>query len=513
MKRKSTDQSTATEHASIDSAEFFKKNLRSKIPRKKRTQISPILFNDSTTSNACLKRNFSFNLSCDQVSCNTVVESADLPLEATFSRKNVVLIPNLSLKKEVAQVSVSEHSCVESCSVVVAETESNRNDKVPTEFSAIQHSPASTTATVEQKTSKSKYDEFILGMVSSDLACSENFSYDEYEVSSATNVSELQSEIFSSDEVLQFDVCTEEYTPMWLNSFSGSQFSEKSSDDSTSPCYSLFKEIYQQFSQISSDSSDYEVSSLLDDQYSDELAFWKFEREEDEENYRRLRNRERNQATKARDYIEDYDFATDYGGLILEQRLIMANWIVELSRKKDLQSETTFLAVRLLDRFLTKGFFTSRKNLQLLGIACLTLAIRIEENQPYNSVQQKSFYVGCNVYCRYEVVAMEWVILEVLKFHCISPTTYSFLGFYLKAAAADEEMERKAKYLAGLSLLDCRHLRFWPSTVAAALVLLVSFSVSQGGSSLRVVQAHVRTKVNDLTECVQSLEWLLKYIC
>ena len=60
----------------------------------------------------------------------------------------------------------------------------------------------------------------------------------------------------------------------------------------------------------------------------------------------------------------------------------------QLSRKKDLQSETTFLAVRLLDRFLTKGFFTSRKNLQLLGIACLTLAIRIEENQPYNRYWQ-----------------------------------------------------------------------------------------------------------------------------
>jgi len=68
----------------------------------------------------------------------------------------------------------------------------------------------------------------------------------------------------------------------------------------------------------------------------------------------------------------------------------LTNYIVpaflneQISRKKELHNETMFLGVCLLDRFLSKGFFTSRRNLQLLGIACLTLAIRLEENQPYN---------------------------------------------------------------------------------------------------------------------------------
>ncbi|KNA04950.1 hypothetical protein SOVF_194920 [Spinacia oleracea] len=368
MKRKITDQATATDTTTVAAdADFLTKNMRSKIPRRKRAHISPILF-DFDTSNASslkLNRNGSFN-SADEISCNTTIESAALPPNAAFRGGNEVILK--PLKKEVAEVSVSENSCVESCSVV---TESKRNDVVPTES-------------------------------------------------------------------------TEEY--------------------------------------------------------------WKFEAEEDEESYRLLRSRERNQAVKVKDYVEEYDFATDYGELIIEQRLLMVNWIIELSRKKDLQNETMFLGVRLLDRFLSKGFFTSRKNIQLLGIACFTLAMRIEENQPYNSVRQKSFYVGSNVYSRYEVVAMEWVVQEVLKFHCISATIYNFLWFYLKAVSADEGTQKKAKYLAGLSLLDHSHLRYWPSTVAAALVILVSVAANRDESSLRVMEAHVRTKVDDLPECIKVLE-------
>ncbi|XP_057515696.1 cyclin-SDS-like [Amaranthus tricolor] len=502
MKRKSTQQATATNHA----AEFPKKNKRSKIPRRKRTQIYSILSNNSTISDVPHKLNLSFNSTSDEISCNTTLDSVTLPPNAAFPTRNAVVMPGSLLKKDVSQVSVSENSFVESCSVFVAEPESKPNHKVPNDFSKILHSPADTTATVEQKLAENNSGDFIIGLFNSDLACTESFSYDEYEVSSMTNL----SEIFSGNGVSELDDLTD--TPsLWLNSFSGSQFSEKSSDDSTSPCFSLFKEISQQFLQINSSSLDNAASSLFNDQYFDENAYYKFESEDDEENYRRLRSRESNQASKVKEYVKEYDSATVYGGLITEQRLLMVNWILETSRKKDLQGETTFLAVRLLDRFLSKGFFTNRKNLQLLGIACLTLAIRIEENQPYNSVQQKSFFVGNNVYCRYEVVAMEWAVQNVLNFHCFSPTIYSFLWFYLKVASADEEMQRKAKYLAGLSLLDYRHLRFWPSTIAAALVFLLSILTDREESSLRVMEAHIRTKVNDLPECLESLEWLVKY--
>lgn len=271
MKRKITDQATATDTTTVAAdADFLTKNMRSKIPRRKRAHISPILF-DFDTSNASslkLNRNGSFN-SADEISCNTTIESAALPPNAAFRGGNEVILK--PLKKEVAEVSVSENSCVESCSVV---TESKRNDVVPTESTEEVDSPSNTMATVDQRNVNNcscDSGNFLIGSVGSDLACTEEFSYDDYEDSSATNFS-LESDIFSGNGESEFDEFTDEYTPsLWLNS--GSQFSEKSGDDSTpSPCFSLFKEYYNQFLKMSSDSPDYEVSSLFDDQYSDELA-------------------------------------------------------------------------------------------------------------------------------------------------------------------------------------------------------------------------------------------------
>lgn len=61
--------------------------------------------------------------------------------------------------------------------------------------------------------------------------------------------------------------------------------------------------------------------------------------------------------------------------------------------KMELQQETLFLGVGLLDRFLSKGSFKSERTLILVGIASLTLATRIEENQPYNRYQPYSIFI------------------------------------------------------------------------------------------------------------------------
>lgn len=69
-------------------------------------------------------------------------------------------------------------------------------------------------------------------------------------------------------------------------------------------------------------------------------------------------------------------------------RVIFDKWVGILpwqhSEECKLQPETLFLGVSLLDRFLGRGFFKSTRDIEILGIACCTLAIRMEENQPYN---------------------------------------------------------------------------------------------------------------------------------
>ncbi|CAA7043712.1 unnamed protein product [Microthlaspi erraticum] len=305
------------------------------------------------------------------------------------------------------------------------------------------------------------------------------------------------TEQFSIKHVSDYsDLDSSEYTPSIFFE-SGSEFSEKSECDSTpSLTHSLFLEFKMQFrkSTIPNDLK----PSLVD--FRPELR--SFEDEEVEESYQRLRERERNHAYP---YIQ----GMDQRNLIPHLRLISVQWIVNECITMELQNETLFLGVSLLDRFLNKGSFKSPRSILVVGIACLALATRIEENQYVNTVQKRKFYIQGQKFSRSEVVAMEWLVQEVLRFRCFSPTIYNFLWFYLKAAEANPRVENKAKTLAIMALSDHSTLRYSPSTLAATLVILACLQYNEHEAHRRVIEVHVRTKDNSLAECVQSLEWLL----
>ncbi|XP_024008944.1 cyclin-SDS isoform X2 [Eutrema salsugineum] len=316
-------------------------------------------------------------------------------------------------------------------------------------------------------------------------------------------LSEQLSEMFSQSSDLDFS----DYTPSIFFD-SGSEFSEKSSADSpTSHTRSLFLEYKEEFCR-STIPNDLE-SSCQEQNREIQSELLRFEDVEVEESYQRLRERERSHAY-LRDCAKAYCSRMDHTDFIPRLRLIMVQWIVEQCTEMELQQETLFLGVSLLDRFLSKGSFNSERTLVLVGIASLTLATRIEENQPYNSIRKRNFYIQNLKYSRHEVVAMEWLVQEVLNFKCFSPTIFNFLWFYLKAARANPEVERKAKSLAVTSLSDHTQLCFWPSTVAAGLVVLACIEHNKISAYQRVIKVHVRTNDNDLPECVKSLEWLLE---
>ncbi|KAL5721937.1 hypothetical protein ACHQM5_005519 [Ranunculus cassubicifolius] len=334
------------------------------------------------------------------------------------------------------------------------------------------------------------------------LTCSEILSYED---NSESSLNELDSDLFPITSSLEFS----DLTPSMLDDSLGdsSQASDKTSDP---PLYfPFFLEFQKQFCKLNS-SIDIEASDQVQPEFYDEFTLLRFENQEYEESYMKFRRRERKLVLP--DFSEEYSSTTDYGDLVIRQRYLMVNWIVEQSEALELHSETLFLGISLFDRCLSRGFFKHRRNLQILGIACLTLARRLEENQPYNSVRQRAFYVGKNQYSRPEVIGMEWLVQEILNFQCFLPTIYNFLWFYLRAAKANAEVEKRTKYLAVLSLLSHERLWYWPSTVAAGLVILASLASNQESSCQWVMETHVRTKDDDLPECIKSLDWLVKHV-
>ncbi len=154
-------------------------------------------------------------------------------------------------------------------------------------------------------------------------------------------------------------------------------------------------------------------------------------------------------------------------------RAILVDWLVEVGQEYRLTSDTLFLAVAYVDRFLSLRA-VPRARLQLVGVAATLVAAKFEEI--YAPQVDELVYITDSTYARAEVLGLERELLGALAFDLSQPTAKTFLRRFVKAAAAEARLdgtfEHLAGYLAELSLLDYGALHFLPSAVAAAAVLL-----------------------------------------
>lgn len=152
-----------------------------------------------------------------------------------------------------------------------------------------------------------------------------------------------------------------------------------------------------------------------------------------------------------------------------KMRAILIDWLVDVAKKYKLKSETLFLAVALVDRFLELRE-TQRQHLQLVGVTGLLLAAKFEETCPPQV--QDFVYVTDSAYSKEEVMKMEVAMLTALNFQLCQPTAFHFLQWFQKTNVAAEVHQDLAQYMLELALVDYKMIRHPPSHQAAAAVLL-----------------------------------------
>ncbi|KAI8469960.1 MAG: hypothetical protein J3K34DRAFT_521756 [Monoraphidium minutum] len=140
-------------------------------------------------------------------------------------------------------------------------------------------------------------------------------------------------------------------------------------------------------------------------------------------------------------YAEESKGAADWRYLTSVQRevdahkrLVLVDWLVEVVDEFKLGQGTLFLAVNLVDRFLSR-VAVARGALQLLGVTALWLASKFEEVYPptlsdFVDVTQHS----CSAR---QLIDMEAALLREVGFTLMVPTPVTFLTLFLPAAAAN----------------------------------------------------------------------------
>ncbi|KAI3925837.1 hypothetical protein MKX01_003396 [Papaver californicum] len=203
------------------------------------------------------------------------------------------------------------------------------------------------------------------------------------------------------------------------------------------------------------------------------------------------------------DYIEKVQI-----DVTMTMRGILVDWLVEVAEEYKVVSETLYLAVSYVDRYLSSKSI-HRHKLQLLGVTCMFIASKYEEISPPDLAD--FCYITDHTYSKEDIIKMESDILNSLKFEMGNPTTKTFLSRFAMVAQNNAKskmvLENLGCYLAELSLLDYECIKFLPSMIAASVVFLSRFTIQPSAHPWSAtLQSCSGYSAGDLKDCVLALQ-------
>jgi len=175
-------------------------------------------------------------------------------------------------------------------------------------------------------------------------------------------------------------------------------------------------------------------------------------------------------------YLAKHNYLSKQPEVTPKMRCILIDWLVEVSEAYKLHTETLYLAVSYIDRFLS-SMSVQRGKLQLVGTAAMFIASKYEEIHPPDS--SEFAHITDNTYTKCQVLRMERLVLKVLDFKISGPSSHLFVSKFSEMAECEERVTYLGMYLNELSLMSVDFLSFSPSLVAAASVALARRTVGQ----------------------------------
>ncbi|KAF3426722.1 hypothetical protein E2986_06422 [Frieseomelitta varia] len=159
-------------------------------------------------------------------------------------------------------------------------------------------------------------------------------------------------------------------------------------------------------------------------------------------------------------------------------RALLVDWMVEVQESFELNHETLYLAVKLVDLYLTK-VTVGKETLQLLGAASLFIASKYDERIP--PMVEDFLYICDGAYTQRELIRMEMSILKVIDFDLGIPLSYRFLRRYARCAKVSMPTLTLARYILEYSLMDYSTIMFSDSKMAASALFLALQMKDLGG--------------------------------
>ncbi|XP_051182752.1 cyclin-D5-3-like [Lolium perenne] len=163
----------------------------------------------------------------------------------------------------------------------------------------------------------------------------------------------------------------------------------------------------------------------------------------------------------------------EVGGWTKAARAVCVDWIAKTNARFRFCGKTAYVAVTYLDRFLAQRRVDRGQEwaLQLLAVACLSLAAKVEEHRVPRLPEFRPDHYDFD---SASILRMELLVLTTLNWHMIAATPFPYLGCF---AARFRHDERKPIVLRAVncifaSIKAMSAVEYQPSTIALASILV-----------------------------------------
>lgn len=190
------------------------------------------------------------------------------------------------------------------------------------------------------------------------------------------------------------------------------------------------------------------------------------------------------------------------GTKIKELRMMLGNWLVNLSFVYPSTTETLYQCVALLDRYLSKSE-VNFNNLQLIGCCCMWICAKIE----FHTSASLDPLIRCchDKFTKNDFIKAETQILTAVDYNIHAVTSISFLRRFITILNASDELALLASYICECSILTVESSYFRPSLIAFCSIAAacIAFNCSDSIYVLKEITSNFTWK--EVSKCLTIL--------
>ncbi|OHT06406.1 Cyclin, N-terminal domain containing protein [Tritrichomonas foetus] len=196
--------------------------------------------------------------------------------------------------------------------------------------------------------------------------------------------------------------------------------------------------------------------------------------------------------------VEPGSIEKTQGNKIREHRMMLGDWLFNLSFFYPSTTEALFQCISLFDRYLS-NVNVPFEQLQLICSCCMWISAKVELHsedslEPLRKCIHEKF-------SRQDFIKAEADILMGVNYKIHTVTPHFFLKRFLKAIDANEKIEFLASFLCGSTLLFCEVSCYRPSVVAFCSIAAACLAFGEGEKIRSLGNFGQNFKWEDVARC------------